>query len=81
LDSIATRLQKFSHYFWDCLGVQPKGFFGYTLLQYIDDLLLAGPTQEDFMEGTRLLFSLLLKAGYKISPKESSDFPGYFQIP
>jgi hypothetical protein len=23
---VATRLQKLSHYLWDCLGIQPKGF-------------------------------------------------------
>jgi hypothetical protein len=34
-----------------------------TLLQYVDDLLLAGSTQEEGMEGTRLLLSLLWKAG------------------
>jgi hypothetical protein len=43
---------------------------GYTLLQYIDDLM-AGPTQEDFMEGTSLLLSLLWKAGYKVFQKEA----------
>jgi hypothetical protein len=32
---------------------------GCTPLQYVDDLLLAGPTQEDCMEGTHLLLSLL----------------------
>jgi hypothetical protein len=39
---------------------------GCIFLQYLDDLLLAGPTQEDCMEGIHLL-SLLWKAGYKIS--------------
>jgi hypothetical protein len=53
---------------------------GCTLLQYVDDLLLAGPTQEDCMEGTCLLLSVLWKAGYNF-PKESSDFPRYCQIP
>jgi hypothetical protein len=42
---------------------------GFTLLQYIDDLLLAGPTQEDCMEGMCLLLSLLWGAGYKFSEK------------
>jgi hypothetical protein len=28
---------------------------GCTLFQYVDELLLAGPTWEDYMEGTRLL--------------------------
>jgi hypothetical protein len=37
-----------------------------TLLQYIDDLLLAGLTWEDCMEGTHLLLSLLWEAGYKV---------------
>jgi hypothetical protein len=39
----------------------------YTVLHYVDDLLLAGPTQEDCNEGTRLLLSLLWEAGYKVS--------------
>jgi hypothetical protein len=34
------------------------------LLQYVDDLLLAGATREDCMEGICLLLSLLWKAGY-----------------
>jgi hypothetical protein len=44
---------------------------GCTLLQYIDDLLLAGPTQEDCVEGTHLLLSLLWEAGYKVSWKKA----------
>jgi hypothetical protein len=36
---------------------------GCTLLQDIDELLLARPTQEDCMEGTYLLLSLLWEAG------------------
>jgi hypothetical protein len=44
---------------------------GCTLLKYIDDLLLAEPTQEDGMKGTCLLLSLLRKAGYKASRKKA----------
>jgi hypothetical protein len=44
---------------------------GCTLLQYTDDLLLAGPTQEDCMKGTCLLLSLLWEAGYKVSQKKA----------
>jgi hypothetical protein len=44
---------------------------GCTLLQYVDDLLLVGPTHEDCMEGTRLFLSLLWKAGYKVSQKKA----------
>jgi hypothetical protein len=43
---------------------------GCILLQDIDDLLLAGPTQEDCMEGMHLL-SLLWEAGYKVSRKKA----------
>jgi hypothetical protein len=39
-------LKAFSVYQHDC-----------TLLQYADDCLLAGPTQEDCVEGTHLLLS------------------------
>jgi hypothetical protein len=42
-----------------------------TLLQYVDDLLLAGPTQEDCMEGTHFLLSLLWEASYKVSRKKA----------
>jgi hypothetical protein len=42
-----------------------------TLLQYIDDLQLTGPTQEDCLEGTHILLSLLWKAGYKVSQKKA----------
>jgi hypothetical protein len=44
---------------------------GCTLLQYVDDLLLAGPTLEDCMEGTLLLLSLLWEAGNKVSRKKA----------
>jgi hypothetical protein len=44
---------------------------GCTLLQYVDDLLLTGPTQEDCMEGTCLLLSLLWDAGYKVCRKNA----------
>jgi hypothetical protein len=36
----------------------------FTLLQYVDDLLLAGPTWEDCVEGMHLLLSLLWEAVY-----------------
>jgi hypothetical protein len=35
---------------------------GFILLQYVDDLLLAGPTWEDCLEGMHLLLCLLWKA-------------------
>jgi hypothetical protein len=55
------------------LASDPKAFsagqHGYTLLQYVDDLLLAGPTQEDCMEETGLL--LLWESGYRVSQKKA----------
>jgi hypothetical protein len=42
-----------------------------TLLQNVDDLLLAGSTLEECMEGTHLLLSLLWKAGNKVSRKKA----------
>jgi hypothetical protein len=75
LDSIATGFQKFTHYFWNCLGIQLHSFLsqphGCTLLQYVDDFLLAGPTWEDCMEGTCFLLSVLWEAGYKIFQKKA----------
>jgi hypothetical protein len=41
-----------------------------TCLYYIDDLLLAGPTREDCMEGTHLLLFLLWEAGCKVFRKK-----------
>jgi hypothetical protein len=46
-----------------------------TLLQYVDDLLLAGPTEEDCIERTRFLLSLLWEAGYKVSREKGPDLP------
>jgi hypothetical protein len=54
LDSFATRLQKLT-IFETALASNQKSFsadqYGCTLLQYIDGLLLAGPTHKDCMEG------------------------------
>uniref|UniRef100_A0A8C9QEJ3 Peptidase A2 domain-containing protein n=1 Tax=Spermophilus dauricus TaxID=99837 RepID=A0A8C9QEJ3_SPEDA len=44
---------------------------GCTLLQYVDNLLLAGSTKEDCMNGTQLLLTLLYEAGYKVSKKKA----------
>jgi hypothetical protein len=38
--------------------------------EYMDGLLLAGSTWEDYMEGTCLHFSLLWETGYKVSQKK-----------
>jgi hypothetical protein len=46
---------------------------GCTLLQYIDDLLQAGPTQKNCIEGMHLL-SLLCEAGYKVSWKKAQIY-------
>lgn len=42
-----------------------------ALLQYIDDLLLAAPTQEDCYLGIQDLLHLLWKAGYRVSKKKA----------
>jgi hypothetical protein len=51
---LASNLKAFSTNQHDC-----------TLLQHVDDFLLAGLTWEDCMEGTHLLLCLLWEAGYK----------------
>jgi hypothetical protein len=53
---------------------------GCTLLQYVDDILLAAPNQKDCIEGMHLL-SLLCEAGYKVSWKKDPDLPKHCQIP
>lgn len=45
--------------------------YGFTLLQYVYDLLLTEATKEDCMKGTQLLLTLLCKAGYKVLMKEA----------
>ncbi|KAK1334887.1 hypothetical protein QTO34_004458 [Cnephaeus nilssonii] len=42
-----------------------------TLLQYVDDLLLAGATQEDCLTGTKGLLSELAVLGYRASAKKA----------
>lgn len=42
-----------------------------TLLQYVDDLLLAGATEEECLAGTRGLLSELSKLGYRASAKKA----------
>lgn len=42
-----------------------------TLLQYVDDLLLAGATEEDCQRGTELLLKELARLGYRASAKKA----------
>jgi hypothetical protein len=62
LDSSATRFQKITHTFGTALASDLKAFsaekHGCIFLQYIDDLLLTRQNQ-DCMEGTHLLLTLL----------------------
>jgi hypothetical protein len=44
---------------------------GCTLLQYVDDLLLARRTLEECTKGTHLLLKHLQEAGYKVSKKKA----------
>ena len=45
--------------------------YGYWLLQYVDDLLLAAKTKEKCWEGTKALPQLLMEAGYWVSKKKA----------
>ena len=45
--------------------------YGYWLLQYGDDLLLAAETEEKCWEGTKALLQLLMEAGYRVSKKKA----------
>ena len=49
----------------------PGQKLGCVLLQYVDDLLLAGTTEAQCLEGTRALLSLLMEAGYQVSKKKA----------
>ena len=44
----------------------PGQKLGCVLLQYVDDLLLAGTMEAQCLEGTRALLSLLMEAGYRV---------------
>ena len=45
----------------------PRETLNCTLLQHVDDLLLASPTQGDCWRGTKALLALLSTTGYKVS--------------
>ena len=45
--------------------------YGCWLLQYGDDLLLAAETKEKCWKGTKVLFQLLMEAGYQVSKKKA----------
>ena len=53
------------------LNSSPPEEYGYWLLQYGDDLLLAAETEEKCWEGTKALLQLLMEAGYRVSKKKA----------
>ena len=53
------------------LAAFPGETLNCTLLQYMDDLLLASPTQGDCRRGTKILLALLSTTGYKVSWKKA----------
>ena len=61
--------------FGEVLAADPAAFPGETLNctlpQYMDDLLLASPTQGDCWRGTKALLALLSTTGYKVSWKKA----------
>ena len=57
--ALATNLAKF-----------PGQEFNCVLLQYINDLLLASMTQAQCLQGTKVLLSLLMEAGYRVTKKK-----------
>ena len=75
LDSTATRLQKLTYPVWWSPGCGPcclsQGTFKLHLLQYVDYLLLASPTQGDCWRGTKAPLALLSTIGYKVSWKKA----------
>lgn len=42
-----------------------------TLLQYVDDLLIAAETEEDCLRGTKQLLIELSESGYRASPNKA----------
>jgi hypothetical protein len=53
------------------LQAYPAEEAGCTLLQYVDDLLLAGANHQDCLKGAQFLLCLLWEAGYKVSQKKA----------
>ena len=53
------------------LAAFPREPLNCTLLQYVEDLLLASPTQGGFWRGTKALLALLSTTGYKVSWKKA----------
>ena len=53
------------------LAAFPREPLNCTLLQYVEDLLLASPTQGDCWRGTKALLALLSTTGYKMSWKKA----------
>jgi hypothetical protein len=53
------------------LSTFPEANPRYTLLQYMDDLLLASHNQGKCWEGTKALLAQLSEAGYKVSWKKA----------
>jgi hypothetical protein len=89
LDSVDTSFKNCPTIFGTALASDLKALsanqHSCALLQYMDDLRLAGPTQEDCMEGIPLLISLLWEAGYKVSRKKARlvfvcTFPGWWKL-
>ena len=52
------------------VGAFPRKTLSCTLLQYMDVLLLASPTQGDCWRGIKALLALLSTTGYKVSWKK-----------
>jgi hypothetical protein len=44
---------------------------GFTLLQYVDDLLLCGPTEPTISRATESLLNFLASQGYKVYRKKA----------
>ena len=49
----------------------PRETLNCTLFQYVDDLLLASPTQGDCWRGIKALLALLTTSRYKVSWKKA----------
>ncbi|XP_062823254.1 uncharacterized protein LOC103277616 [Anolis carolinensis] len=44
---------------------------GWTILQYVDDILLCADSREECLEGTQTLLQFLAEKGYKVSKKKA----------
>lgn len=75
MDTVTPGVQKHPHPFDETLHRDLASFRAensqVTLLQYVDDLLLAATTEREYWQGTKRLLAVLGELGYRASAKKA----------